>query len=215
MFDHLRPVMTISLSMYSDNEESQTQIQFLNGNKNFQMLTPDKIEFDRLTSINILNGIIEFILSDHDYISEFDKFNNTIHLKFVVNWSNEAMRGISCGDIDLNVELGRFSYQSEFPNQNEVLDYYIKGIVNRFHQELKNTETYKKEYKKYIALEKAQIINSLTEEELQLFLQQLTTEDICSLLLTLSDDRFREIYDDFEQAKEQKRLIKQIEEKNK
>ena len=215
LFSHPTPTMNIQLCLYVDEEKNltYTNIYFLNGNQNFKSQMPDRININKLISIDTLNGIIEFILSDHNFVSEFSKFNDTIHLKFVVNMRDDNMHGISCGDIELEVILSKFPYQNEFPSKKEVLDYYMKGILNRFHQNLKNTETYKKEYKKHIALEKAQIINFLTEEELHLFLGKLTIEDICSLLLTLPDDRFREIYDDLEQEKQQKKLVRQIEEK--
>ena len=57
--------------------------------------------------------------------------------------------------------------------------------------------------------------SSLTQEELQLFLSQLSTEDICSMLLNIPNERFCELYGDFNQAKEEKILIKQKEETNK
>ena len=93
-------------------------------------------------SLNVLNNIIEFILSDHDHISSILKYNDTITLKFAVNLKDENMRGISCGDIELELN---FRFHS---NKKELSDYYLKGIINGFYDKLKNTETFKNEYKR-------------------------------------------------------------------
>lgn len=200
------PAMDIDVDIYKDEKDNSfTNIMFLDGNNSSKTSIEERLNIKSLISTTTINGLIQFILNDHDIIRAIYKNKNGINILFVVDFREENMHGISCGSISL--ELDFYGYQ----NHNEILEEYFNSIVTTFNRQLVHTEWFKKGYKNYCIMTKAQLINSLSETDLHKFMSLLTNEDICNLLLDMPDDKFGEIYTELKNIQnDQKNLIKKI-----
>lgn len=205
LFKNPRPAMDINLYFYKDgNDNDFTEIMFTDGTENSKCSMPERISINGLISFQTITNLIYFILSDHDYIKDIYKNVSEFKLSFDINLNDDNIHGVSCGTIGLRLDF------SSYPSHEELLNNYIKIIINNFYNELKYTENFKREYNKYCSLTKEKIINSLSEDDLHLFTHLLNYEELCNILLNIPNDRFIELYDEFENKKrnEEKILIK-------
>lgn len=199
LFTNPRPSMKIFMNFSEYDNKEFTQISFSFGTELFKKSVPESLKVDGLISNDVLISIISFILDDHDVIKSINKFEKNIFLSFEVDLRNDNMKGMGCGEIELELDF-KFC-----PNPEEALNSYLKTIVNSFYEKLKHTETFKREYNKYCLLAKEKIINSLTQDELYSLVSLLDNKDLCEMLLNLSNERFIEIYNEFENQKARKK----------
>jgi len=192
LFNYPSPVMDIILNFYSDkNNDKFTQILFCDGNENMRCGISEQLFINDYISIDVLCNLIHYILSDHDHIKSISKENDLIKLVFGVDVKNENIKGISCGDINLQLDFKKLD------EHNKVSDYYLREIVNCFYDQLKYTDSFRREYNEYCLLLKEKFVNSLTDRELYDFIEMLDSNDLHSLLLNMCNERFIELYDDF------------------
>lgn len=194
-----RPTMSIILNFNNYNNKNSTEFMFGVGTDTFSSSIPKSINVDGLVSTKFIVDLISYILSDHDIISSINKKYGQIKLSFDVDMKDENMSGISCGTITLYLDF------SCYDNYEELLDKYLNVIVTTFFDKLKNTESYKREYDESCLMIKKNVINSLSEEQLRIFINMLNNEDLCAILLNMPNDRFIEVYENFQN---QKKLIK-------
>lgn len=199
LFSYPSPTLDIYINFNNYDNKNHTQFTFGVGSEVLNCGTPDSIMVDGLVSSKVIVDLIGFILSDHDIISSINKTDKQINLSFKVNMKDENMCGIGCGEIKLNLEF--YTYE----NHKELLDSYLNIIVTSFFDKLKNTESFKREYNDYCLMVKEKVINFLTEEQLHIFINMLNNEDLCEMLFNMPNDRFIEVYENFQN---QKKLIK-------
>ena len=183
--------MEINIKFYNQPNVI-TDILFLDGTDNYKSSIQERIKINNLININTINEVIRFLISDHDIIRSINKSETEIKLQFVVNLCDDNLKGISCSTIELSLDF--YGYD----NYEEIINMYFKSIIKEFFNQLTHTEWYKEEYKKYFIKTKAQIINSLNEEDLQTIFGLLTNEDKCNILFNIPDDRFGEIYSELQ-----------------
>ena len=94
------PKITINMRISND----VTNTWFLYGSEQFYHSVDEQRRINQIVDFDEICSIIDFILNDHVIIS-FASFNNSkLKMIFSINWCDASIRGIKCGDIQLNVE---------------------------------------------------------------------------------------------------------------
>lgn len=203
LFDEDR-VIGIHLHFIKDTNKKNnewTHIYFMDGTSNGQSKTPESIDIEGLMNNETIFGVMEFLLEDHDVISDIYKRDKEIEIYFLVNMSDENMKGMGCYQIRLVLEFRKY------PNPEDLLNYYFISIFRRFHKELQRTSFFEKEYQNYCINKKQEIINSLSLEDLHKMVGLFTNHDLCSILFSLPDERFFELYAELEEKEASKRKL--------
>lgn len=187
-----RPAIDIDINFYNDDENIEaTGILFCAGTEVMKTSIPERLVINGLISPKIVIDLISFIISDHNYIKNITRTDNQIKLIFDIKMTEENMCGMSVGEIGLELDFHKYL------NHENLLNSYLKEIVNTFYEQLKETDSFKKEYAEYCLLAKEKVINSFNEQDLQMFMELLSNEDICRMLLDMPNNRFIELYSIF------------------
>lgn len=195
----------INIKFLSEKNKAETYVMFLDGVEGFKVATPERIQMNKLITPNMICDLIEFIISDHDYVKGLNQSQDKIELSFGVDMRDDNMKGMECQTIELILD---FKYCMD---KEELIMQYLKEIISHFASQLQDTAFVQKHLHEYCCNQKAEVINSLASEELRSFIQLLSDEDLCKLLLTLSDNEFANLYNRFMKQEDQK---KQFQEKN-
>ncbi|MBQ4263687.1 MAG: hypothetical protein IJB83_05575 [Bacilli bacterium] len=91
----------IEINVNIDYDKSQ--ISFLFGNNVFKQGVSEKILISSAIDFAVIQEIINFLLLDRRTINNFNMYENEVFLIFSINWCNESIKGINCGDIKLNL----------------------------------------------------------------------------------------------------------------
>jgi len=153
---------------------------FLFGNNSFkqsiheQIIIPYIIEFDEISEI------IDFILKDHEYIQNINLYINTIGLSFAINWNDESIKGINCGNIGLNLKF----------NNIELKKQYLYLLFQKYYVLLEKTPSFKRIKNEYINSVKQSYINTLDKSQLISLLSAMNENELKELFHNLDNDIF-------------------------
>lgn len=196
------PEMKVIFNFLEIDNKDATSISFMEGTHRFKTSIPERVRINDLVSIQVIYNIIQFLLSDHDIISEVNKYDSitNFNISFDVDGRDENMTGISCGRITLEFEFNRHS------KSKELYSLYLKGIITTFYEFLKDTDMMKREFADYCNFLKQEFIKSLSEGEERDFISLFNIGDLYDAICSLSDKRFIELYNQFN-AREKKREL--------
>lgn len=196
------PELEIHFDFRKIDDQEFTQVSFLGGTSDYKCSVPNNMVINKLISKKVVCDFIEYLLNDHDVIRNIYKVHNSIQLPMTINLCDQNMHGIGCGDITLNFDFDRH------PDNEKLFDEYLRVIITTFRNKLENTETFKREFSRYCGLVKTELINSLSLDQLKEFINLLDMQDLCSVVYSLPDDRFIELYGEYENQEKDKQLIK-------
>lgn len=189
------PEIEIDINIYNN----ETQVMFLFGSVNFkqsiseQIIIPCTLEFEEVSKI------IDFILGDHEVIKNINLCNNSFELQFAINWTDESLKGINCGDIGLNVE---------FNNNVELENQYLYLFLQKYYSVLEHTPSFKQIKNEYINNVKKLYLNDLDKTQLISLLNTMNKNELKELLYKLDNDVFIRYITDYKtQAKEKQLLL--------
>ena len=168
-----------------DIKNEETQIMFLFGNNNFKQSIDEKVEISRIITFNEIKDIIDYILSDHEIIKELHIYNNELNLNFAINWTDENLKGINCGDITIQIKF----------NDSNLEKNYLYLLFKTYYSYLIKVPAFKKMRDNYIYKEKESYFENLNKNELINFLNMLNENELRKLLLDLNNDTFIKYYD--------------------
>lgn len=196
------PEMEIHFNFYNEDEKSITQVIFMDGTKSYKESIPDMVITDGLISKEIVCIFIDYLLLDHDWFKDIYKYHTNIKIPMGVSSNDCMMNGISCGEICLNLDFNNHS------DGKVLLNEYFKVIVIRYYEKLKHTNSFDGWFSEYCNFVKSDFINSLTIEEMKKFITSLNGDDLCNLIYSIPNDRFIELYNDYNSNDDVKTLIK-------
>lgn len=158
-----------------------TQIMFCVGTHSYKHSVPESIFYDYLLDFYEAKKIIDYILNDHDFISNIYINNNKFNLVFKINWSNDALSGIYCRDIEVNFE---------FYNKNKLRNMYIKKFIMTYMEKLKDTPSFIEMKNEYLNANKITYFDYINKKDMLDLLQNMSEEELRSLLKKIDNDIF-------------------------
>lgn len=168
-----------------DIKNEETQIMFLFGNNNFKQSIDEKVEISRIITFNEIKDIIDYILSDHEIVKELYIYNNELNLNFAINWTDENLKGINCGDIAIQIRFNDSNLEKD----------YLYLLFKTYYSYLIKVPAFQKVRDNYIYKEKEFYFENLNKNELINFLNMLNEDELRKLLLDLNNDTFIKYYD--------------------
>lgn len=160
--------------------DNQTQVMFLFGNNSFKQSIPEQIIIPYIIEFDEISEIIDFILKDHEYIQNINLSNNSIGLNFAINWTDESIKGISCGNIGLNIKFNNIELEKQ----------YLYLLLQKYYVLLEKTPSFKRIKNEYINSVKKSYINTLDKFQLISLLSALNEDELKELLHNLDNDTF-------------------------
>lgn len=178
----------IGFNVYCDEGRMKTNIWFLDGKEYSRSSIQDTIVLSDKLSLNLLNSLITYILSDHEIISSLStNYQTNIEMRFNVNIKDDTMKGISCRTIGLDINF----YGKK--NMSKYLEFYLKDIITVFFEKLKDTPFMKKEINKYVGRIKGQFLENCNEEDILELLSKLPVENLQKIIESLDANMFMEL----------------------
>ena len=174
---------------------NESQITFLFGNRNFKTNIPERATTSYIISFEEICNIIDYLLEDHEIIKDISFDNSQIDLKFAINWTDKSVKGINCGDIDLNLNFENI----------KVKKHYLYLLFQRYNNHLEQTSSFKSLKNKYINNMKQLYFESLDKTKLIALLNKMSEKELRYLLYSLDNDIFvKYIMDDGKQLRTKK-----------
>lgn len=171
------PEIDIDINFY-DNE---TLIMFLVGDSNLKKSVNERLIIPSVVEFEKVSKIIDLILEDHEFIKNINLYNDSIDLKFSINWTDKSTRGIDCGDMGLNLK---------FNNNIELKKQYLYFLFQKYCFVLENTPSFKKIKNEYIDSVKQIYLNTLDKTQLISLLNSMNENELKELLYNLDNDTF-------------------------
>lgn len=160
---------------------NETQVMFLFGNANFKQSIPERVIIPYVIEFDEIRKIIDFILSDHEFIKNINLYNNLFELNFAINWTDESVKGINCGDIGLHLK---------FNNSVELEKQYLYLLFQEYFSILEHTPAFKRIKSKYINSIKQSYLNVLDKSQIISLLNAMNENELKELLYNLDNDIF-------------------------
>ena len=160
--------------------DNQTQVMFLFGNNSFKQSIPEQIIIPYIIKFDEISEIIDFILKDHEYIQNIKLYNNSIGLSFASNWTDKSIKGISCGNIGLNLKF----------NNIELKKQYLYLLFQKYYVLLEKTPSFKRIKNEYIDSMKRSYFDSLDKNGLITLLNRMCENELKELLHNIDNDIF-------------------------
>lgn len=160
--------------------DNQTQVIFLFGNNSCKQSVPEQITIPYIIEFAKISEIIDFILGDHEYIQNINLYNNSIGLNFAINWTEESIKGISCGNIGLNLKFNNIELEKQ----------YLYMLFQKYYAFLEKTPSFKRIKNEYINSAKQSYINTLDKYQLISLLSAMNENELKELLHNLDNDTF-------------------------
>ena len=160
--------------------DNQTQVMFLLGNNSFKQSIPEQIIIPYIIEFEEISEIIDFILGDHEHIKNINLYNNSIRLNFAINWTDESIKGINCGDIGLNLKFNNIELEKQ----------YLYLLFQKYYTFLEKTPSFKKIKNEYINGVKQSYFNTLDKSQLISLLSIMDENELKELLYNLDNDTF-------------------------
>lgn len=159
----------------------KSQISFLFGNNVFKQGVSEKILISSVIDFAVIQEIINFLLLDRRTINNFDMYENEVFLIFSINWCNESIKGINCGDIKLNLV---------FNNNTELEKEFLFLLFSNYFNYLNKIPSFKRIENEYINSIKHNYFNSLDKTYLIDLLNRMEEDELKELLCDLENDLF-------------------------
>ena len=188
------PELDIELDICND----KSHLMFIFGNHNYKASIPEKVETSHIISFEELCDVIDYLLKDHEMIKELNYDYKRIDLKFAINWTDQSIKGINCGDISLNLN---------FENM-EVKKQYLYLLFQRYYKALEHTSSFTSLKNRYITSMKHSYFDNLDKNEIISFLNRMKENDLKELLYNINNDMFMKYIVDEEQPKAKILLLK-------
>ena len=170
------PELDIKINI--NNNESQ--IMFMFGNSCVKSSIPERVATSYIISFEEIEDIIDFLLDDHEVITDINFYGKELDLKFAINWTDKSIRGINCGDISLKLTFGNIELEKQ----------YLYLIIQRYYTHLEQVPSFKSMKNKYIDSMKQSYFNSLDKTELITLLNRMSENDLKELFHNLDNDVF-------------------------
>lgn len=161
--------------------DNQTQVMFLFGNDNFKQSIPEQVIIPYVIEFAEICEIIDFILGDHEFIKNIVLYSNSFGLNFAINWTDESIKGINCGDIGLHLK---------FNNNVELGKQYLYLLFQKYYFVLEHTPSFKSIKNEYINSVKQAYLNALNKKQLIFLLNTMNENELKKLLCNLDNDIF-------------------------
>ena len=159
---------------------NETQIMFMFGNNSFKGSVPERTTFSYIIDFEEISEIIDFLLEDHEFIKDINFSNLEIDLKFAINWTERSVKGINCGDIELNLNFENLELKKN----------YLYFIFQRYYTHLEQSPTFKVVKNEYIDSMKHSYFDSLDKTGLITLLNRMGENELKELLHNLDNDIF-------------------------
>ena len=170
------PEIDIDINFY-DNE---TLIMFLVGNSNFKHSVDERLISSNALEFEEVGKIIDFILEDHEVIKNINLSNNSIGLSFAINWTDKSIKGISCGNIGLNLKFNNIELEKQ----------YLYLLFQKYYVFLEKTPSFKRIKNEYINSVKQSYFNTLDKSQLISLLSTMNKNELKELLHNLYNGTF-------------------------
>ena len=161
-------------------DDNKTIIRFLFGNSTYKTSAKECELINRTIELSEIEKIIDFVIEDHEIIKGIDIQNNKLDLIFDINWNNENVRGIYCGDIKLNLTFSNVEMERE----------YLYFIFQKYYSYLEQSPSFKRMKDKYIDISKKAYLDSLNKQQILSFLSKMSEVDLKDLLHSIDNDLF-------------------------
>ena len=185
------PEMTIVLNCYQDDTNNCTQLFFMDGNVNYQKNTTDDYQMIGHVSNASVNKLLNLLLTEFPKIDDLTIESSFFSLKLVAPLEILNEEGIGCHSITLEFE----TYN---PNLIGVLEGYFQFILENYYDEISQTSEFKNRYEKFHYGQQQKIMNSLSKDEMNGFLETLSIDTIHHLLTQIPSIEFMKLYDAYE-----------------
>lgn len=189
-----RPELDIEI----DFNNNKTNIGFLFGNNTHKQGVIEKIRTEYYVDFVEVKKIIDFILSDHEFISYIQINNNKFILGLAINWSDKTIKGISCGNIKIEMN---------FHNNIELRNQYIFLVFEEYLNYLEKTPSFKKMKDEYLNILKSTYFNSMSKTELINLISTMTEEEIKQIISGIDNELFLKVISESNKDYKCKRLI--------
>ena len=184
--------------------DNQTQVMFMFGNNNFKQGISEQIIIPYVIEFTEISEIIDFILGDHEFIKNINLYNNSFGLKFAINWTEQSMKGINCGDIGLNLTFNNIDLEKQ----------YLYLLFQKYYSVLEHTPSFKRIKNEYINSIKELYFNTLDKIQLISFLNSMNECELKELLSNLDNAIFIKYIADSESQTKGKKLFLEKTNKN-
>ena len=159
---------------------NESMIMFIFGNCNYKTSISERAKISYVISFEEICDVIDYLLEDHEVIKDINFDNRKIDLKFTINWTDKSIKGISCGDIGLNLN---------FENM-EVKKQYLYLLFQRYCNYFEHTSSLKSLKNEYITSMKHSYFDALDKTELISLLNRMHENELKELLHNLNNDIF-------------------------
>lgn len=187
------PELDIQISHVDD----KSVINFLLGNHTSKKGTGDRIVVEHNVEFEDVRGILDFILQDHGAIDGIIKRGNELEFMFGINWTEESIKGINCGNISLRISFSNDvqrenfyrafkTYCTQLENKNLVVDSRLLSELRSEFFESCNKEQLLSMFSIMTAEHLAIIVN-------QKLFGNCSKEDILAVLSKMDEPRLREL----------------------
>lgn len=183
--------MTIVLNCYQDDTNNCTQLFFMDGNVNYQKNTTDDYQMIGHVSNSSIINLLNLLLTEFPKIDDLTIESRSFSLKLVGPLEILNEEGIGCHSITLEFE----TYNH---NLIGVLEGYFQFILENYYDEISQTSEFKNRYEKFCYGQQQKIMNSLSKDEMNKFLETLSIDTIRHLLTQIPSIEFMKLYDAYE-----------------
>lgn len=187
------PEIDIEINIYNN----QTQIMFLFGDSYFKQSISEQLIIPYIINFEEIEQIINFILGDHEFIKNINLHNNLIGLKFAINWTEESIKGINCGDIGLNIAFDNIELGKK----------YLYLLFQKYYTFLEHAPSFKRIKNEYVNSIKKSYIGTLDKTKLISLLSVMEENELRELLYNLDNDTFIKYTADSESQTKVKKLF--------
>ena len=181
-----------ALDINIDINNNESQIMFMFGNSCVKSSVPERVETPYTISFEEIEDIIDFLLDDHEVISDICFNGKELDLIFSINWSDKSIKGINCRDIGLELTFESIELKKQ----------YLYLLIQKYYTHLEQVSSFKSMKNEYIDSIKYSYFNSLDKTELITLLNKMSENDLKKLLYNLDNDVFiKYVMSDEEQPK--------------
>ena len=188
----LAPQMDIEIDIKDDS----TYIQFMYGNEHLKKSVPEDVKMPKPIDFNEIFKMMDFVFSDHFVIYEFLNNESETKLEFVINWCNEALKGLTCNAINLNIRFANKNYENNF----------LMNLFQKYDKKLELSKNYLCMKSEFITNNKRNYFDFLNREEILTFLNGMDENELKDLLYNLDNNVYLKYVEAEEKNKPAKRL---------
>lgn len=177
---------------------NKTNIGFLIGTNSFKQSIKENINIGYYIDFFEIKDLIDFIIQDHKIITSFEmNEKNVFSMKFSINWTNAAIRGLNCNKT-------RISFN--FNDNIDLRNFYLISLFENYHDQLEKLPCFIQLKNNYIDKIKISYFDSLNKDQLVDFIVNLSEGEIKELLFNLNNDIFLKLSNNHENEQSPKKL---------